>query len=79
MKVNSVLTVRAAEVAQLEAVAKRLEEQGFEAEYRLGAFDNAVLVTNALPRTLHKAKMAGKETKLLGLWEPGKKISYAAK
>jgi hypothetical protein len=79
MKVNSVLTVRAAEFPLLERTAKRLTEWGHEVEVRLGVYDNAVLITNALPRTLHKAKTADNETKLLGMWEPGKKISYASK
>ena len=79
MKVNSVFTVRAAEIHLLERTAKRLTEWGHEVEVRLGVYDNAVLITNALPRTLHKAKTADNETKLLGMWEPGKKISYASK
>jgi len=79
VKANSVLTVRAVELPLLERTAKKLTEWGHEVEVRLGVYDNAVLVTNALPRTLHKAKIADNETKLLGMWEPGKKISYASK
>jgi len=79
MKVNSVLTVRADELPLLERTAKRLAEWGHEVEVRLGVYENAVLITNAGPHAMHKAKVADKETKLLGLWEPGKKISYASK
>jgi hypothetical protein len=72
VKVNSVLTTRADELFLLERTARRLIEWGYEAEVRLGVYQNAVLTTTALPRTMHRAKVADNETKLLGLYPIGK-------
>lgn len=62
MKIVSTLTLRADEVSELEAIAARLRIQGFEAEVTLlpkvtkTAKPQAMLRTNAQPRTLRKAR-----------------------
>lgn len=55
MKANSLLTLHVKEEAAVLAVSARLEAKGFET--KISYYDNKiVLATNALPRTLRKAR-----------------------
>lgn len=56
MKIVSTLTLRDDEFAELEIIAQRLRAMGFAAKVYSGEFKNAVLTTNAQPRTLRKAR-----------------------
>jgi hypothetical protein len=63
MKIASTLTVRADQVAELEIIAGRLHSLGFDADVVMlpkvtkMTKPEAMLRTNAQPRTLRKARM----------------------
>jgi hypothetical protein len=63
MKTTSTLTLRADQVAELELIAQRLRALGFEADVvtlpkvTKTTKPEAMLRTNAQPRTLRKARM----------------------
>lgn len=73
MKIVSTLTLHADEITELEAIAARLRTQGFEAEVTLlpkvtkTTKAEAMLRTNAQPRTLRKARQLDSSGGIAGL------------